>query len=116
MCRSEGIYDVKGSVPIVLKFALQRGERGEKGGKFEIEAHRTFDIINTFTPVFDAISGGKQTPLLCPTCTALILITSAFLFKSRIQGLKMANWIKAVQTVTTNWRICKLRGAVFNLD
>ena len=47
------IYWVKGSVPVLFRNLLHKGERGrkERDWKFLNKAHRTFDIINTSPPV-----------------------------------------------------------------
>ena len=47
--RGPGIYDVKGSVPVLFRKLHHRGERGRKGreSKFHKIAPRTFDIINS---------------------------------------------------------------------
>ena len=53
MYRGLGIYDVKGSVPVLFWKLHHRGERGRKGRecKFPKIACRTFVIINSWPPV-----------------------------------------------------------------
>ena len=51
--RGLGIYDFQGSVPVICWKLHHIGERGRtgRGCKCQNKAHRTFDIINTQTPV-----------------------------------------------------------------
>ena len=54
MYRGPGKDDVKGSVPVLLWKLHHRGARGRKGRecKFPKIAHRTFDIIFSWPPVY----------------------------------------------------------------
>ena len=51
--RGQGIYWVKGSVPVLFWILHNRGERGRKGSecKFPKIAHKTFDTIHSWPPV-----------------------------------------------------------------
>lgn len=78
MCLYRGpvIYGVKGSVPVFILKLHPRGERGRKGRecKFPKIAHRTFDTINSWPPVymlfstFDTALGLDSISIACKFC------------------------------------------------